>query len=49
MNFPKAIIVKYFNHPALDEMLQRWKKGEKFASVQFAGESKKKFGSIFPV
>jgi signal transduction histidine kinase/ketosteroid isomerase-like protein len=45
--FPDSYLVKYFNHPAVDEMLQRWKKGEKFASVQVAGESKKKFDQSF--
>ena len=45
--FPDSYLVKYFNHPALDEMLHRWKKGEKFASISLTGKSKKKFDQSF--
>ena len=45
--FPDSYFVKYFNNPDLNEMLHRWKNGDKYASFRLAGESKKNFDQAF--
>jgi signal transduction histidine kinase len=44
---PDSYLVAYFDHPCLNEMLERWKNGEKFASIFLTGESKKQFDQAF--
>ena len=45
--FPDSYFVNYFDHPAFNEMLQRWKSKEKFARILVSGESKVKFDKNF--
>ncbi len=45
--FPDSYFVNYFDHPAFNEMLRRWKSKEKFARILVSGESKVKFDKNF--